>query len=120
MGGQSWMTPNLGMLGSDRASDAALDRDSQRHQVHLSHQARAFWPSPRSEDSQACGNHPGAVDSLTGATQNWPSPRARDHHEESQSAMERRRAGAGGPMLSSTASNWLTPKTPSGGGSGCE
>jgi len=31
------------------------------------------WPSPRSEDSESCGNHPGAVDSLTGAARMWPN-----------------------------------------------
>lgn len=32
------------------------------------------WPSPRSEDSENCGNHPGATDSLTGATRMWMTP----------------------------------------------
>lgn len=34
----------------------------------------SFWPSARAEDSESCGNHPGATDSLTGATRNWPTP----------------------------------------------
>lgn len=38
-------------------------------------EASATWPTPRCEDSEACGNHPGATDSLTGATRNWPTPR---------------------------------------------
>lgn len=29
------------------------------------------WPTPRAEDGESCGNHPGATDSLTGATRNW-------------------------------------------------
>lgn len=33
------------------------------------------WPTPRSADSEACGNHPNATDSLTGATRNWGTPR---------------------------------------------
>jgi hypothetical protein len=36
------------------------------------------WPTPRSEDSESGGNHPGAVDSLTGAVKMWPTPIARD------------------------------------------
>jgi len=33
------------------------------------------WPSPRSEDSESCGNHPNAMDSLTGAAANlWNTP----------------------------------------------
>ncbi len=34
----------------------------------------ANWPTPRSEDSESCGNHPGAVDSLTGASRHWATP----------------------------------------------
>lgn len=32
------------------------------------------WPTARSEDGESCGNHPGVVDSLTGAAKNWPTP----------------------------------------------
>ena len=32
------------------------------------------WPTSRAEDSESAGNHPGAVDSLTGATRNWGTP----------------------------------------------
>ncbi len=42
-------------------------------QIQLAHQAGA-WPTPRGEDSESCGNHPGATDSLTGATKQWPTP----------------------------------------------
>ena len=35
----------------------------------------SVWPTARAEDSESCGNHPGATDSLTGATRNWGSPR---------------------------------------------
>lgn len=34
------------------------------------------WPTSRAEDSESCGNHPGATDSLTGAIRNWPTPSA--------------------------------------------
>lgn len=33
------------------------------------------WPTARAEDSESCGNHPGATDSLTGAVRNWATPR---------------------------------------------
>lgn len=36
------------------------------------------WPSPRSEDAESAGNHPGAVDSLTGAAGLWGTPTSRD------------------------------------------
>lgn len=34
------------------------------------------WPTARAEDSESCGNHPNATDSLTGATRQWPTPDA--------------------------------------------
>ena len=34
-----------------------------------------LWPTSRAEDSESCGNHPGATDSLTGAIKNWGTPR---------------------------------------------
>lgn len=34
------------------------------------------WPTPRSEDSESAGNHPGATDSLTGAMVRWATPSA--------------------------------------------
>lgn len=39
------------------------------------------WPSARKEDGESCGNHPGAVDSLTGAMKAqwaWPTPTKQD------------------------------------------
>jgi DNA (cytosine-5)-methyltransferase 1 len=36
------------------------------------------WPTPRSEDSECCGNHPGATDILTGATKLWTTPNGDD------------------------------------------
>jgi site-specific DNA-cytosine methylase len=36
--------------------------------------AATTWPTARAEDSESCGNHPGATDSLTGATRLWRTP----------------------------------------------
>ena len=33
-----------------------------------------MWPTPRGEDSESAGNHPGASDSLTGVTDKWMTP----------------------------------------------
>jgi hypothetical protein len=33
------------------------------------------WPTARAADSESCGNHPGAQDSLGGVTANWGTPR---------------------------------------------
>ncbi len=37
------------------------------------------WPSDRAEDSEACGNHTNATDSLNGAVDSWASPASRDY-----------------------------------------
>jgi hypothetical protein len=94
-----WQTPATDAFRSrvgDRKNEQGLDqqarfwasptssdnsnRTTQRAPSHglthgevLAGQA-ASWPSPRSEDSESCGNHPGAKYSLTGATLNWPTP----------------------------------------------
>lgn len=44
----------------------------------LSEATEQMWPTPRGEDSESAGNHPGAVDSLTGAVMLWPTPDASD------------------------------------------
>lgn len=37
-------------------------------------EAAVKWATPRGEDSESCGNHPGASDSLTGQTKLWLAP----------------------------------------------
>lgn len=74
----------LGRLTSESGSSSwpsATSHDGRRpgadvrstQGANLSREA-ALWPSPRSEDSESAGNHPGAVDSLTGATGLWQTP----------------------------------------------
>ena len=36
------------------------------------------WPTPRVEDAEACGQHPGAADALNKTAENWTTPHARD------------------------------------------
>lgn len=38
------------------------------------HRAAAMWPTARQEDAESAGNHPAAVDSLTGAAGLWRTP----------------------------------------------
>lgn len=72
---QNWATPNVPTRGpesrSSKAARGAGGIDTQTQAVN--------WPSARAEDAESAGNHPGATDSLTGATKNWPSPAARDY-----------------------------------------
>lgn len=64
---QEWQTPNAGLFNS-RRQPGKTDREDL-----LGGQAM-HWPSPRAEDSESCGNHPDAHDSLTGVTRLWPTP----------------------------------------------
>lgn len=75
-----WTTPQAhdvterdsGQQPTSKAGNACLARDART------------WPSPRAEDSESCGNHPAATDSLTGASANWPTPKNRDGKGQSQ------------------------------------
>jgi hypothetical protein len=73
----------------------------------------ANWPTPRSEDSESCGNHPGAVDSLTGATRQWATPNCRDDHNPStpDSPRTARKLEQGWTIdLNEQAAWWTTPQ----------
>jgi len=48
--------------------------ETSTQRANLKKEAK-FWPTVRAEDSEACGNHPQAVDSLTGAASQWGTPR---------------------------------------------
>lgn len=63
------------------------------------------WPTARAEDSECCENHPGAQDSLGGATRNWTSPNARDADKwHNRSADEGKQQN-----LSGQTHHWKTP-----------
>ena len=68
------------------------------------------WPTARGEDSESCGNHPGATDSLTGAAKLWTTPCQDD------TGARHKKYGQGGTALSmqvgllGEAKNWPTPK----------
>ncbi len=70
------------------------------------------WPSPRAEDSETCGNHPGAQDSLSGVIQNWATPRAgKITSEDPEIWEERQAAGDVATMpLGMQVMRWSTPK----------
>lgn len=93
-----WATPRGHMAGPDFAK-------ATRSKTGMELQAQAEnWPSPRAEDSESCGNHPNATDSLTGAITNWPTPKANEKYQSS-AAHEK-----GFFSLQETTENWPTPK----------
>ena len=66
----AWQTP--------RVTTGAYTRDQGKagnERASLIGEAES-WPSPRAEDSQSCGNHPQATDSLQGAISTWATPTA--------------------------------------------
>lgn len=65
-----------------------------------------LWPTARSADSESCGNHPEAMDSLTGATGHWTTPNVPERGRESEESKERR--GSGGIDLQTQTENWPT------------
>lgn len=61
------------------------------------------WPTARREDGESCGNHPGATDSLTGATRNWLTPHGMHGTDHTG------KTGRGGEFAKQ-ATAWATPQ----------
>jgi hypothetical protein len=79
------------------------------------------WPSPRAEDSESCGNHPNAMDSLTGMVKRWATPQHRDYRSpdlEGSANLERKKQEGWTIDLNSQAVSWPTPNTGNGGETG--
>ncbi len=76
---------------------------------------RSFWPTSRAEDWESCGNHPGATDSLTGATKNWTTPQAHDMAGGNPNRVRRFGTEHGGANLADDVTLWMTPNCPNGG-----
>jgi len=81
------------------------------------------WPTARAEDSECCGSHRGAIDSLDAAQKNWagswPTPNTRDsaaagRHSTTTGVMH------SGTTLTDAMRQWPTPKTCRGGTEGKE
>jgi hypothetical protein len=107
-----WNTPSTEDYKTD--GPAALGRykrgEAMTCDMRLRNQAQT-WPRARREDGESCGNHPGAVDSLTGATKTWRTPDApgtggpRNHQGS---------IGAGHQItIAEQAEHWQTPATDS-------
>ncbi len=60
------------------------------------------WPTARAEDSESCGNHPDATDSLTGATRHWLTPHGMNGQDHTG------KQGRGGEFAKQV-TNWPTP-----------
>lgn len=92
---RKWASPN--------AHDARRPQDDHSTQGANLQREADRWPSPRSEDSESCGNRPNAKDSLTGATKNWPTPAANPQ------APNKNSNSLGPSSLGEAADKWPTP-----------
>ena len=81
------------------------------------HQMARNWPSPRAEDSESCGNHPGARDSLNAEARgrNWRTPLVSDGAGGGATDAEERRRKGQHVNLQDQARTWSTPTTEQGG-----
>jgi hypothetical protein len=68
--------------------------------------AATCWPTARQEDGESCGNHPGVVDSLTGATKLWGTPQAHERQADPRKVDH-------GVQLANQVDVWQTPATDS-------
>ena len=112
-----WTTPQTSECES---APRPSRKETGRTTEYLGRQV-AMWPSPRAEDSESCGNHPDATDSLTGATRLWPTPVANDDNKSPEAHMRMKANMPGGPRTQPTSLQvvsqmWQTPQVPNGGG----
>lgn len=140
---ETWQTPatdSFRSRGGERKSEMGLDQMARlwptvktatgdysyapgsKTKVQNLEGAAKSWPSPRSEDSESCGNHPGATDSLTGAMKQWRTATA-DLNRGGAQATEKRLQGGhtmnladqvttwgNGSMNGDQAAQWTTPQ----------
>lgn len=106
---ESWPRSGLMLRGTAYALPTSAPRTGES--------ASSSWPTARAEDSESCGAHPGAADSLRAAIEQWPTPSAWQQEESPETfnaRRERLRArgyngnGMGVP-LDQYAATWPTP-----------
>ena len=75
-----------------------------------------LWPTPRAEDAESCGNHPGRQDSLNATARIWPTPQAHDAHQGSEKHATRPSPLGGQRNLTDEIHLWPTRNVPNGNG----
>lgn len=74
-GSSYWHTARATDTGAGENPAQFVKRNGDRSQGCTgSLAAQVMWPTARAEDSENCGNHPGAKDSLTGLAKDWQTP----------------------------------------------
>jgi hypothetical protein len=101
----AWPTPNCPSM---RDNEDTATRDCGRHQYDLK-RAAIQWPTPRTEDAESCGQHPGAMDALNKTAEHWPTPCTITGGPEAPSKRKERKGIEKGVDLQSAAMHWPTP-----------
>ena len=74
-----WPTARAQDSKHGEATDYEMSREDGLDLLHVkAERMMRMRPTARAEDSASCGNHPGAVDSLTGAARMWRTPAAQE------------------------------------------
>jgi hypothetical protein len=100
-----WATPMVPNGGRTLSDEDVLNKGTTprgKRQVDLNSQTR-LWATPRAEDAECCGNHPGANDSLTGQTKLWKTPHGFANTDRFG------KTGGGGGEFAKQAMAWPTP-----------
>jgi hypothetical protein len=73
-----WPTPSAGDEKWRATENTTNDRRERGKQLSLE-AISLQWPTPRAEDAEAAGNHPGAHDALNAEAREWATPTSRDY-----------------------------------------
>jgi len=85
----------------------------QTWRLRIAGSGSSFWPTIRGEDSESCGQHPGATDSLNATASMWPTPCGMTGMDKNG------KSGAGGEFAKQV-TQWKTPNIPTRGKEGKE
>jgi len=76
----------------------------------------SYWPTARAEDSESTGAHRGSPDTLTSATQTWPTPNVPNGGRTTNTSNYAKDGSKRQQMLEAIAPLWRTPDVPKDGG----
>ena len=115
----NWPTPNATPDAPNNSTNRGKDWGGRRPRATsqcLGERAEQLWPTARAEDSESAGNHPDKMDSLTGVTRLWATPRTISGGGESaERKQELGRTISGGGDLQSQVEDpirgWRTPSS---------
>jgi hypothetical protein len=120
-----WPTARAQDSKHGEATDYKMSREEGLDLLHVkAERMMRMRPTARSEGSESCGNHPGAVDSLTGAARMWMTPNlplgGRKNTAEQVQAKGKTDSGKRQISLEGQTMHWPIPRTITGGAESAE